>query len=119
MAEVSVYTHSRLHLERRDFAGNFHEGRLVAGAALTAEDVNSSKTSKFKTGTAISEDLVPGSSTSSVNPWFEAHQVRWKKQAEKAVAEFEALAGGQPKVVSQLRLGDQGTARRSRRKLFY
>ncbi len=51
--------HSRLQIECQGFAGNIHVGTLVAGEVLTAEDINGSKTSKFKTGAAISEDLVP------------------------------------------------------------
>jgi hypothetical protein len=62
MAEVAAYTHSWLHIKTRGFAGNYQVGTLVPGAAFTADDVNSLKTSKFKTGTAISEDLVPGRS---------------------------------------------------------
>ncbi len=88
MSEVAAHAHSRLHLEIRGLAGNIHVGALAVGEALTAEDVNSSKTSKFKTGTAISENLVAGSNASSIDPWFEVHQARWLRMAEKEVSAF-------------------------------
>ncbi len=55
---------------------------------MIAEDISRSETCKIKAGMAISQDLVPGGSTSGDNPWFEVHQVRWSRHAEKAVAEF-------------------------------
>ena len=68
MLGVAAYTHSRLHIETRGFAANFHVGTAFAGEAYTGEDVKSTKTSKFKTGTAISDNLVPGGNASNINP---------------------------------------------------
>ena len=87
MLEVAAYIQTRRQIQSRGYAGNFDIGFVTPGASLTPEQVEQSKVSKFKPGTAIQMGAIPGKAAAA-NDWYEVHQVKWTRKALSEVSDF-------------------------------